>query len=170
MLWNLPYIVVVAITMIGLVTILYKKNLIKVLLGINILQSAANLFLISLGYRAGAVAPIYSLAPSTWMVLPTPQALCLTSIVIGVATSALLLSFAIIIHKKYGPCCKRYGMDGRNNGSWWPFNRTVIPARGIYLMILCRFYQVQTFCYYWKSMQPVRPLLPGPMDRVYVRP
>jgi multicomponent Na+:H+ antiporter subunit C len=102
MLWNLPYIVVVATTMIGLVTILYKQNLIKVLLGINILQSAANLFLISLGYRAEGVAPIYTLAPSTTMVLPTPQALCLTSIVIGVATSALLLSFAIIIHKKYG--------------------------------------------------------------------
>jgi multicomponent Na+:H+ antiporter subunit C len=36
------------------------------------------------------------------MVLPTPQALCLTSIVIGVATSALLLSFTMIIYKKYG--------------------------------------------------------------------
>ena len=102
MLWNLPFIVVVVTTMIGLATILLKKNLIKVLLGINILQSAANLFLISLGYREGGVAPIFTLAPSTNMVLPTPQALCLTSIVIGVATSALLLSFAIIIHKKYG--------------------------------------------------------------------
>ncbi len=102
MLWNLPFIVVVVTTMIGLATILLKKNLIKVLLGINILQSAANLFLISLGYREGGVAPIFTLAPSTTMVMPTPQALCLTSIVIGVATSALLLSFAIIIHKRYG--------------------------------------------------------------------
>lgn len=72
MLWNLPFIVVIATTMIGLVTILYKQNLIKVLLGINILQSAANLFLIALGYRAGGVAPIFTLAPSTQMVLPTP--------------------------------------------------------------------------------------------------
>ncbi|MGV8128467.1 MAG: sodium:proton antiporter [Methanolinea sp.] len=102
MLWNLPFITVVIITMIGLVTILLKKNLIKILLGLNLLQSAANLFLISLGYREGGVAPIFTLAPSTTMVLPTPQALCLTSIVIGLATSALLLSFAVIIHKKYG--------------------------------------------------------------------
>jgi multicomponent Na+:H+ antiporter subunit C len=36
------------------------------------------------------------------MALPTPQALCLTSIVIGVATSALMLSFAVIIHRYYG--------------------------------------------------------------------
>lgn len=101
MLWNLPFIAVVVITMIGLATILLKKNLIKVMLGINILQSAANLFLISLGYREGGIAPIFTLAPSTHMVLPTPQALCLTSIVIGLATSALMLSFAVIIHKKY---------------------------------------------------------------------
>jgi multicomponent Na+:H+ antiporter subunit C len=36
------------------------------------------------------------------MVLPTPQALTLTSIVIGVATSALVLSFAMVLYKKYG--------------------------------------------------------------------
>jgi multicomponent Na+:H+ antiporter subunit C len=36
------------------------------------------------------------------MVLPTPQALVLTSIVIGVATSALVLSFAMVLQKKYG--------------------------------------------------------------------
>jgi len=102
MLWNLPYFTVVALIFIGLATILLKRNLIKILLGINILESAVNLLIIALGYREGGVAPIFTLAPSTHMVLPTPQALCLTSIVIGVATSALLLSFTMIIYKKYG--------------------------------------------------------------------
>ena len=102
MLWNLPYITVVALTFVGIVTVLLKKNLIKILLGINILESAANLFLVSLGYREGGVAPIFTLAPSELMVLPTPQALTLTSIVIGVATSALVLSFAMVLQKKYG--------------------------------------------------------------------
>ncbi len=102
MLWNLPFITVVALTIIGIATVLLKKNIIKILLGINILQSAANLFLITLGYREGGVAPIFTLAPSELMVLPTPQALVLTSIVIGVATSALVLSFAMILKKKYG--------------------------------------------------------------------
>jgi len=102
MLWNLPYITVVALTFVGIVTVLLKKNLIKILLGINILESAANLFLVSLGYREGGVAPIFTLAPSELMVLPTPQALTLTSIVIGVATSALVLSFAMVLKKKYG--------------------------------------------------------------------
>jgi multisubunit Na+/H+ antiporter MnhC subunit len=102
MLWNLPFITVVVLTFIGIVTVLMKRNLIKILLGINILESAVNLFLVSLGYRAGGVAPIFTLAPSELMVLPTPQALTLTSIVIGVATSALVLSFAMVLHKKYG--------------------------------------------------------------------
>jgi multisubunit Na+/H+ antiporter MnhC subunit len=102
MLWNLPFITVVVLTFIGIVTVLMKKNLIKILLGINILESAVNLFLVSLGYREGGVAPIFTLAPSDLMVLPTPQALTLTSIVIGVATSALVLSFAMVLHKKYG--------------------------------------------------------------------
>ena len=102
MFWNLPLIAVVVLTIIALAIIVFKKNLIKVFLGIVILESAVNLFLISLGYREGGIAPIYTNAPSTAMVLPTPQARTLTSIVIGVATSALLLSFAIIIWKKYG--------------------------------------------------------------------
>ena len=102
MLWNLPFVTVVVLTFIGIVTVLMKRNLIKILLGINILESAVNLFLVSLGYREGGVAPIFTLAPSELMVLPTPQALTLTSIVIGVATSALVLSFAMVLKKKYG--------------------------------------------------------------------
>jgi len=102
MLWNLPFITVVVLTFIGLVTVLLKKNIIKILLGINILESAVNLFIVALGYRVGGVAPIFTLAPSELMVLPTPQALVLTSIVIGVATSALVLSFAMVLKKKYG--------------------------------------------------------------------
>jgi multicomponent Na+:H+ antiporter subunit C len=102
MLWNLPYIVVAVLAIIGLATILLKRNLIKIFLGVSILTSAVNLFIIVLGYRENSVAPIYTYAPSLTMALPTPQALCLTSIVIGVATSALMLSFAVIIHRYYG--------------------------------------------------------------------
>jgi len=102
MFWNLPFIAVVTLGLIGLATVVTKKNLIKIFLGINIFEAAVNLFLISLGYREGGIAPIFTSAPSTDMVMATPQALTLTSIVIGVATSALLLSFAVIIWKKYG--------------------------------------------------------------------
>ena len=102
MFWNLPLVAVVALILIALAIIVFKKNLIKVFLGIVILESAVNLFLITLGYQDGGTTEIYTNAPQATMVLPTPQALTLTSIVIGVATSALLLSFAIVIWKKYG--------------------------------------------------------------------
>ena len=102
MFWNLPYIVVVLLSIIGIATIILKRNLIKIFLGISILTSAVNLFIIVLGYRDQSIAPIYTYAPSLNMALPTPQALCLTSIVIGVATTALMLSFAVVIYRYYG--------------------------------------------------------------------
>jgi multicomponent Na+:H+ antiporter subunit C len=99
---NLPYYTVVALTIIGFATVLLKRNLVKMTMGLNILTAAVNLLIIVLGFRAGGIAPIYTMAPQTEMVLPTPQALVLTSIVIGVATTALLLSFTMVIYRKYG--------------------------------------------------------------------
>jgi len=99
---NLPYITVAVVAGIGIYAMMWKRNLIKIVIGVSLLESAVNLFLVSLGYRAGGVAPIYTNAPSTKMVLPTPQALTLTSIVIGVAVDALLLSFCVVIYRHYG--------------------------------------------------------------------
>jgi len=87
----------------GVYTLMYKKNLIKIAIGVCLIENGVNLFLITLGYRKGAIAPIYTMAPSGQsMVLPTPQALTLTSIVIGIATTALILSVAMMIYKHYG--------------------------------------------------------------------
>ena len=102
MLGNLPYITVAVVAGIGIYAMMWKRNLIKIVIGVSLLESAVNLFLVSLGYRAGGMAPIYTNAPSTKMVLPTPQALTLTSIVIGVAVDALLLSFCVVIYRHYG--------------------------------------------------------------------
>ncbi|WP_324736519.1 sodium:proton antiporter [Thermococcus sp. SY098] len=104
---NFPFIVVALLLAIGFYTIGFKRNLIKVVIGIEILEGAVNLFLVALGYVKGGYAPIYTLAPPEAanpqnMVLPTPQALTLTSIVIGVAVSALMLAFAVNIYKRYG--------------------------------------------------------------------
>ncbi|ADT84453.1 sodium:proton antiporter [Thermococcus barophilus] len=104
---NFPFIVVALLLAVGFYTIGFKRNLIKVVIGIEILEGAVNLFLVALGYVKGGYAPIYTLAPPEAanpqnMVLPTPQALTLTSIVIGVAVSALMLAFAVNIYKRYG--------------------------------------------------------------------
>ena len=103
MIGNLPYVAVVIFIGLGIYTLMFKKNLIKIAIGIVLIENGVNLFLITLGYRKGAVAPIYTYAPSGQiMVLPTPQALTLTSIVIGIATTALILSVAMMIYKHYG--------------------------------------------------------------------
>ena len=102
LLLKLPYFTVVVLTLLGLAAMIFKKNLIKILMGLSLMESAVNLFLVATGYRQGGVAPIFTNVPDAHMVLPTVQALTLTSIVIGVATSAMMLSFAMVIYKKYG--------------------------------------------------------------------
>ena len=98
----LPYFTVVVLIFLGLAVMLSKRNVVKILMGLSLMESAVNLFLVATGYRHDGVAPIFTNVPAGPMVLPTVQALTLTSIVIGVATSAMMLSFAMVIYKKYG--------------------------------------------------------------------
>ena len=108
MMENLPFIAVALLVGIGLYALLFKRNLIKIAMGIVILGSGINLFLIALGYRAGGVAPIFTSAPVESsaavyeMALPAPQALTLTSIVISLAVTALMLSLAVLLFKHRG--------------------------------------------------------------------
>ncbi|RLF29801.1 MAG: cation:proton antiporter [Thermoplasmata archaeon] len=107
MIFNIPFIAVAALIIIGLYAVIFRKNLIKTVIGITIIESGVNLFLITLGYREGGVPPIYTNLPEDvsiprGMVLPVPQALTLTSIVIGVAVLALMLSLVIHIYRVYG--------------------------------------------------------------------
>jgi len=98
---NLPFLVVAITILLGLYTLLFRKDLIKMIMGISLIEAGVNLFLIALGYRWESIAPIFTGAPSLAMVMPTVQALTLTSIVIGVATLALLLSMVMIIYRHY---------------------------------------------------------------------
>jgi len=107
------FLAVLILLIIGLSAIIFKKNLIKIVIGISVMGSSVNLFLISLGYRSGGVAPIFTNAPKLKMVLPTPQALTLTNIVIDLAIVAFMLSLVILIYKRYGSLDVR---DGRLRG------------------------------------------------------
>ena len=102
MIFNIPFIAVVALILIGLYAVIFKRNLIKMVIGITLIESGVNLFIITLGYREGSIAPIYTSSPGGIMALPVPQALTLTSIVIGVAVLALMLSLVIHIYRHYG--------------------------------------------------------------------
>ncbi len=105
MIYNIPYLAVAGLILIGFYALLFKRNLIKMVIGITLIQSGVNLFLITLGFRQNGVAPIYTSLPEGFsgiFSLPVPQALTLTSIVIGVAVLALMLSLVMYIYSHYG--------------------------------------------------------------------
>lgn len=97
------YILTALLFVIGLYGILVKRNLIKMVLGLMIMEYAINLFFTLVGYREGGTSPILTgeIGAGTVFVDPLPQALVLTAIVIGLGTTALLVSFAVRIYEKY---------------------------------------------------------------------
>ncbi len=98
------YIGAFSLIFIGLYIVLVKKNLIKVIIGLNILDTGIYLFLITLGYIREGTAPIFSKygLKAENMVDPVPQALVLTAIVIGVAILSLAVTLAIKLYEHYG--------------------------------------------------------------------
>ena len=100
--YNIPFMAVALLMGVSLFIILFKRNLIKIIMGIAIMGAAVNLFVVALGYRAGGVAPIYTSTPEGAMVLPVPQALILTSIVIAVSVIALMLTMVIHTYRHTG--------------------------------------------------------------------
>ncbi len=99
---NFPFVAAALLVGISLYIIIFKRNLIKLIMGISMMASGVNLFLVALGYRAEGNAPIYTEVPAGRMVLPVPQALTLTSIVINVAVLALMLTMVIQIYRHTG--------------------------------------------------------------------
>lgn len=96
------YLLCLALFMIGLYCVLRKRNIIKIIIGLIIIEYAVNLFFVLLGYRMEGRAPIFSPDQEiAVMVDPLPQALVLTSIVIGLAVTALVVGIAIRIYEKY---------------------------------------------------------------------
>lgn len=100
------YILVALMFFTGLYGIIAKKNIIKIIIGINIVGYASNLLFILLGYKWEGIAPIMTedMSFSYFVekaVDPLPQALVLTSIVIDLAFVAFLAALAIRLFERY---------------------------------------------------------------------
>ncbi|MHC4194201.1 MAG: sodium:proton antiporter, partial [Planctomycetota bacterium] len=110
----MPYALCFFLFMIGLYCAVVKKNMVKIVIGIMVMEYAVNIFLIMLGYRFGGKAPIVGeeeLAGTGGQVTnlfvsssvdPLPQALVLTAIVISLGSLALMISICIRTYEKYG--------------------------------------------------------------------
>lgn len=89
---------------IGFANLLFQKNLIKKIIGFNIMDSAIYLFLAEKGYISGRIAPIIVdgvLDPEKY-INPIPSGLVLTGIVVSVSVTALMLSLTMRLYKRYG--------------------------------------------------------------------
>lgn len=89
---------------IGFTMLVFSKNIMKKILGLNIVDTGVYLFLASMGYIEGKLTPI---VPSTGdvnalnYINPIPQGLVLTGIVVSVSFSALMLALTVRLYKKY---------------------------------------------------------------------
>jgi multisubunit Na+/H+ antiporter MnhC subunit len=101
------YSLCLVLILIGLFGALSKKNIVKIIIGLLIMEYGVNLFLILLGYREKGIAPIIDNVKEIDKVAnlgvdPLPQALVLTAIVIGLGTLALAVGIAIRLYERYG--------------------------------------------------------------------
>lgn len=88
---------------IGFANLLFQKNLIKKIIGFNIMDTAIYLFLAEKGYIAGRMPPIVvnGIQAVEAYINPIPSGLVLTGIVVSVSVSALMLSLTIRLYKRY---------------------------------------------------------------------
>ena len=88
---------------IGFANLLIQKNLIKKIIGLNIMDTAVYLFLAEKGYIAGRAAPIVvdGVQEVEAYINPIPSGLVLTGIVVSVSVTALMLSLTVRLYQRY---------------------------------------------------------------------
>ena len=99
------YIASFFLIVLGLYCIVVKYNLVKTVIGLSILDYGVNLLIITIGFNPGGTAPIFTqgeITAASYFVDPIPQALTLTSIVIGACVTAMSLSLVIKLEEQYG--------------------------------------------------------------------
>lgn len=104
LLQNYGEVVAMILFGIGFTNLLLQKNMIKKIIGLNIMDTAVYLFLAEKGYIAGHIAPIVvnnDFSPETY-INPVPSGLVLTGIVVSVSVTALMLSLTIRLYRRYG--------------------------------------------------------------------
>ncbi len=98
--WSLA-VTALGLVIIGLWGVLTRKNILRIALAFTLADTGVNLILVWSGFLPGRSAPIVD-SSVTSMVDPLPQALVLTSIVIGVAVAALFVVVGVLAARKSG--------------------------------------------------------------------
>lgn len=102
---QINYIGAFCLIVLGMYCMIAKKNMMKTCIGMALTDYGVNLLIVSVGFHDGGTAPIFVISElnrASFFVDPVPQALTLTSIVIGACTTAMTLSLVIMAKKQYG--------------------------------------------------------------------
>jgi multicomponent Na+:H+ antiporter subunit C len=104
------YLTAGAVFCLGLFAVLARRDLIKIVLGLSLMEASTYLLMVSLAYRKGSTAPVLTTPPkgTTQQQLvhgniadPVLQNFCLTAIVIGVAVTAVFLTVVVRVAQHY---------------------------------------------------------------------
>jgi len=99
------YWFIIVLLCIGLYTIMFKRNLVKKLIGLSIFQSSIILFWVSSASKWNATVPIYdsaySIENTANYINPLPHTLMLTAIVVGVATLGVAFALFVLVYKRF---------------------------------------------------------------------
>ncbi len=106
---KINYWIYILLMMMGLFAMIAKKNLVKKIIGMNIMQTAVILFFISISAKQDATLPIIGhqaqLDPrgiqAANFINPLPHVLMLTAIVVAVATLGVALAILINIYQEH---------------------------------------------------------------------
>ena len=108
LLGHYAYAAALLLMVIGLYAILVKRNLVKTLIGLNILQAAIILIWVASAPREDATVPVleghgagHAIDAADYL-NPLPHTLMLTAIVVGVATTGVAFALLISIFRRYG--------------------------------------------------------------------
>ena len=104
LLTNMEEAVAMILFCIGFSTLLFHRNILKKIIGMNIMDTGLYLFLASMGYIEGGAAPILTDIENINMadyINPVPSALVLTGIVVSVSVTAIMLALTVRLYKKY---------------------------------------------------------------------
>ena len=99
---NLDEMVAIILFGIGFTTLLFNRNIIKKIIGFNIMDTAVFFFLASMGYIEGRAAPIVGngVRSAEAYINPIPSGLVLTGMVVSVSVTAMMLALSIRLYRR----------------------------------------------------------------------
>lgn len=99
---HLDYLVVATVFCTGLYIVLARQNLVKKLIGLNIMETGVFAFIVTTGMIDDGDPPLLGAGLGPVFASPIPHALVLTGIVVAVSTTALALALIIRVKRETG--------------------------------------------------------------------